>query len=208
MKKILTDEQRKLYQKKWREKNKEKLAKYHRDYRKNNPEINKINTKKYRKNNPDRAKKSTHDYKAKNKNKIKKYAESYKARRRELDALKIMNDPLYALKENIRKTILKSFKKKNFIKTSITEKILGCSYIEFKAYIESKFESWMTWENRGLYNGQLNYGWDLDHIIPISNATTEGEVKTLNHFTNFQPLCSKINRDIKRNFILANSEQA
>jgi hypothetical protein len=57
----------------------------------------------------------------------------------------------------------------------------------------------MTWENRGLYNGELNYGWDIDHIIPLSSAKTEEEVKKLNHHTNLQPLCSKTNRDIKRN---------
>ena len=34
----------------------------------------------------------------------------------------------------------------------------------------------MNWENYGLYNGELNYGWDIDHIIPISSAKTEEEV--------------------------------
>ena len=57
----------------------------------------------------------------------------------------------------------------------------------------------MNWENKGLYNGDLNYGWDIDHIIPISSAFTEVEILKLNHYTNLQPLCSKINRDIKKN---------
>lgn len=61
---------------------------------------------------------------------------------------------------------------------------------------DSKFEPWMTWGNRGLYNGELNYGWDIDHIIP-SAETEEGVIK-LNHYTNLQPLCSKVNRDIKK----------
>ncbi len=56
----------------------------------------------------------------------------------------------------------------------------------------------MTWENRGLYNGEFNYGWDIDHIIPISFAKTEEDIIKLNHYTNLQPLCSKINRDIKK----------
>jgi hypothetical protein len=46
--------------------------------------------------------------------------------------------------------------------------------------------------------GDLKYGWDIDHIIPISKASTKADVLKLNHFSNFQPLCSKINRDIKR----------
>ena len=63
------------------------------------------------------------------------------------------------------------------------------------------FEPWMNWENKGLYNGKLNYGWDIDHKIPVSSATTEEELVKLNHYTNLQPLCSKINRDIKKNKI-------
>jgi len=68
-----------------------------------------------------------------------------------------------------------------------------------KEFSESKFEYWMTWENRGLYNGELNYGWDIDHIIPISSAKNEEEIIKLSHYTNLQPLCSKINRNIKNN---------
>lgn len=56
----------------------------------------------------------------------------------------------------------------------------------------------MSWDNYGKYNGEFNFGWDFDHIIPVSSAKTIEEVYKLNHYTNFQPLCSKINRDIKR----------
>ena len=59
----------------------------------------------------------------------------------------------------------------------------------------------MTWENRGLYNGELDYGWDIDHVIPSSSATNAEEMIKLNHYGNLQPLCSKVNRDIKRNNI-------
>ena len=57
----------------------------------------------------------------------------------------------------------------------------------------------MTWDNKGLYNGQLNYGWDIDHITPLSKAKTVEDIIKLNHYTNLQPLCSKVNRDIKKN---------
>lgn len=76
--------------------------------------------------------------------------------------------------------------------------MLGCSFDKFKSHLESKFESWMSWDNYGKYNGELNYGWDIDHIIPISSATTEEEIIKLNHHTNLQPLCSRVNRDIKK----------
>ena len=56
----------------------------------------------------------------------------------------------------------------------------------------------MTFGIRGLYNGELNYGWDIDHIIPTHIAKTEEELIGLNHYTNLQPLCSHINRNIKK----------
>jgi hypothetical protein len=57
----------------------------------------------------------------------------------------------------------------------------------------------MNWDNRGLYNGTPEYGWDIDHMIPSCSAKTEEELIQLNHYSNLQPLCSYINRDIKRN---------
>ena len=55
----------------------------------------------------------------------------------------------------------------------------------------------MNWDNYGLYNGTENYGWDIDHIKPSSLAINEEELLKLNHFSNLQPLCSYINRDVK-----------
>jgi hypothetical protein len=91
-----------------------------------------------------------------------------------------------------------NIKKQGYTKKGRSHEILGCSYEEFKEHLESKFEPWMSWDNRGLYNGKTNYGWDVDHIIPLSSAITEEDVVKLNHFTNLQPLCSYINRVIKR----------
>jgi len=56
----------------------------------------------------------------------------------------------------------------------------------------------MTWDNKGKYNGELNFDWDIDHKIPISEAKSIEDVIRLNHYTNLQPLCSKVNRDIKK----------
>jgi hypothetical protein len=107
-------------------------------------------------------------------------------------------DQLYKLKKVIRQSITGSIKKQGYLKQNKTAEILGCTFEEFKTHIENKFLPWMNWGNHGLYNGELNYGWDLDHIVPISSALTEGELIKLNHYTNFQPLCSKVNRNIKR----------
>lgn len=114
------------------------------------------------------------------------------------------SDNLYRLKNAFQKRLLKSIKRGKFTKSSSLniENILGSSFEDFKMYIESKFESWMSWNNYGLYNGELNYGWDIDHIMPLSSAKSEEDFIKLNYYTNLQPLCSKINRDIKRNIKL------
>ena len=84
-----------------------------------------------------------------------------------------------------------------YVKNSKTEDILGCAFEDFKLYLENKFEPWMTWDNYGKFNSELNYGWDIDHIIPLDTAETEDDIIRLNHYTNLQPLCSYTNRHIK-----------
>lgn len=111
---------------------------------------------------------------------------------------KMRTDSLFKLRKNIKVSIKDSFRKNRYNKNSRTHDILGCSFEELKTYLESKFEYWMNWDNHGLYNGKFNYGWDIDHIIPISSGKTEEDIFRLNHYTNLQPLCSYINRDIKK----------
>ena len=61
----------------------------------------------------------------------------------------------------------------------------------------------MSWDNYGLYNGDLNHGWDIDHITPISSGISEDEILKLNHYSNLQPLCSKTNRYIKKDNLIS-----
>jgi hypothetical protein len=109
-------------------------------------------------------------------------------------------DILFKLKHNIKRVILKNLNGE--VKKDSTISILGCSIDEFKKYIESNWEEWMSWDNYGKYSkGCENFGWDIDHIIPISSAKTTEEVLLLNHYTNLRPLCSYINRYIKKDII-------
>jgi hypothetical protein len=131
----------------------------------------------------------------------KKYQSENKDKRNKQLSERRQNDSTFRLVTNIRNLINNSFYKSGYSKKSKTQEILGCSYDEFKIYLESKFENWMTWENRGIYTGELNMGWDIDHVIPLSNAQSEEEIIKINHYTNLQPLCTKINRDIKKDKI-------
>jgi len=141
------------------------------------------------------------EYYQDNKDKSKKYRLENREKRNLSIKKRKESNSLFKLKENIRTSIYVSFSRNGYTKKSRTHEILGCSFEYFKKHIESKFESWMTWDNYGLYNGDFNFGWDIDHITPTSSAKTEQELIKLNHYTNLQPLCSKVNRDIKRDII-------
>lgn len=126
-----------------------------------------------------------------NKVKINTTKRAYKKER-------IKTDKVFLLSLRLGSIIRSTLKRKRYNKKSKTVEILGCTYKFFKEYLESKFENWMNWDNYGKYNGKLNFGWDIDHIIPISSVKTEEELIKLFHYTNLQPLCSKVNRHIKK----------
>jgi hypothetical protein len=178
---------------------------YNKIYRDNYSDDIKLKLKKYKieYNKLDKIKKAKKIWAELNRDYHIEYRKKYREKRNSRDINRKLSDPLYNIKVGVTSLIKNSIKNRykytSYRKNSKTIDILGCSYDDFKYYIESKFESWMNWENKGKYNGEFNYGWDLDHIIPISSAKTEEDVIRLNHYTNFQPLCSKVNRDIKRN---------
>lgn len=182
--------------KKYYENNKDKCREKGKEYYKKykNSEKYKLERKEYYENNKEEIKEKKRDYIKRNRDKINKRQNKYRSNR-------LKNDIKFKLTINIRNTIYNSLYYSGYTKESKTFEILGCSFEEFKSYLESKFEKWMNWNNHGLYNGKFNYGWDIDHIIPLSSAKTEEDVINLNHFSNLQPLCSHINRNVKRNLL-------
>jgi len=163
--------------------------------------------KEYRINNKQRIKEYNKEYKINNKNYYKNYSKEYYKNNKEIIAenkrknfnKRMQLEPLFKLSNSIRSTFHKVIKRNGYVKKSKSISILGCSFEEFKIYLEKQFQDWMNWDNYGLYNGELNYGWDIDHIIPLSSAKTEEYIIKLNHYTNLQPLCSYTNRYIKKN---------
>lgn len=91
--------------------------------------------------------------------------------------------------------VSKAYKNIHSLKNKKTEEIIGCSFVEFKEYIDSLKVEWMTDDNYGQYIIGGDRTWQIDHIIPISSAETEEDVIRLNHYTNLRPLCSKENLD-------------
>jgi len=176
---------KKEYSKKYRENNREYFQDYIKKYLIENSNTILENKKEYYKNNREKILEYYHKNKEvlaisnkkwrdNNKEELKKYKREYESRRKS-------KDKLYKLSRSIRSLISISFKNKYTLKSKKTIEILGCSFEEFKLYIEGKFDINMNWENYGTY-------WHLDHMIPISWAENEEELIKLNHYTNYQPL--------------------
>lgn len=209
----------------WYQNNKKRISEKQKKFRKDNADImKKRNSSFYLRNKEDILKKAI-DYREKNKEnkkkydivyskikekEIKEYQKEYRKNNKEksnsyqkvYQKQRMLNDPLFKLTKNIRTLIGNSFKKKFYKKGTKTTIILGCAFEEFKIYLESKFEYWMRWENKGNWNGypkEINTHWDIDHIIPLDSAKTLEEIIKLNHYTNLRPFCSYTNRVLKRN---------
>lgn len=89
-------------------------------------------------------------------------------------------------KDKIRNAVRVAFKRIGKNKPANTLELLGCSWEEAKAHIESLWQEGMTWENHG------RYGWHIDHIRPV-NSFEDHELDQMNHISNLQPLWAKDN---------------
>lgn len=144
-------------------------------------------------------KKIQKNYREKNKNKIKIYADKYRKEnphiyqqwveknrersnqiKRKHENSKKKDNEIYRMTRIVRNSIRSSIRSLNFKKNTKTSEILGCSMEQFIIHIKSTFQEGMTLENYGK--------WHLDHIIPISKASTYEEALKLNHYSNFQAL--------------------
>jgi predicted Zn-ribbon and HTH transcriptional regulator len=69
--------------------------------------------------------------------------------------------------------------------TGIAVEQIGCTGLELRSYLESKFQPGMNWGNYGRKDG-----WHMDHILPFAgfDLNNSEEVKLVCHYTNLQPL--------------------
>ena len=173
----IKERKRKYYQQK-----KEEILNKQNEYYLNNVENIKEKMKKKYYDNIDKSRKRGVDYYEKNKDIIKeKQRMSYYEKNKSKDVKhRRKTDPIFRLKTYLGNRLRVYLKGTNFIKNSKIFDIIGCSPIELKSHIESKFVDGMCWENHG--------EWHIDHIVPLSTGKTLEEVYKLNHYSNLQPL--------------------
>jgi hypothetical protein len=96
---------------------------------------------------------------------------------------KIKLDNNFRLARNMRHRIIYALRLAKTKKENTTTTLLGCSIIELKQHLESKFSPTMSWENYGKC-------WQVDHIIPCTlfNLSNKEEQRKCFHYTNLQPL--------------------
>lgn len=195
----MTKEERKEYNRKYYQENKEVILDYSNKFYQENKDYKREYGKKYYEDNKEEADERSRRYKEENVGYNKKYYEEhrddilwkksmeYESNKEKSNEYKRnyikkrkKEDPLFNLISSMRTLIYLSIRNKGYIKKQRTQDILGCSFIELKNHLESQFLEGMSWENKGK--------WHIDHIKPTSLAKTEEEVYKLNHYLNLQPL--------------------
>jgi hypothetical protein len=130
---------KKVSDKKYREKNKERLSNDH---------------KKWYNENKEKWNEYIKEYREKNIDKIREIKRTYERTRK-------ANDPLYKLIANFRTAIYQVLKENNVEKNGHYFEVLKYSPEELISHLETQFKDGMSWDNYG--------EWHVDHIIPITS---------------------------------------
>jgi hypothetical protein len=158
---------KKVANKKYRLKNKEKIDEY---------------TKSWNEKNKEHRKKYLDEYRKFNLEKIRKVKRNYEKTRKS-------NDPLYKLIANFRTAIYQVLKENNLNKNGHYFEILKYTPEELIQHLESQFTDGMNWENYG--------DWHVDHKLPITyfNISEPGDEEFMKCWSldNLQPMWGEEN---------------
>ena len=131
-------------------------------YWKANPDKAKAKSKAYREANPDKTKARHKVYREANPDKIKAYREAnidkINAQKKAYQNNHIKTNIQYKLSRRLRNRLYHALQ--GNYKNGSAVRDLGCSIDELKMYLESKFQTGMTWDNWSFE------GWHIDHIVP------------------------------------------
>jgi len=111
---------------------------------------------------------------------------------------KLKNDIIFKLNKNIGSQL------KRITKVCSKRVFLDYTIEELKTHLESKFESWMNWNNWGKYdpktwndNDLSTWKWQIDHIIPKSTfnykSVNDEEFRICWGLNNLRPYSAKLN---------------
>ncbi len=123
------------------------------------------------------ARKAYHrEYARKNRERIRKHKSKWNKNNTKYFREKYHNDVNHRLAASVRNRL------NRVISSGRAMRHLGCTIEELKLWLESQFETGMTWDNRS--------EWHIDHILPLAefDLSNSEERDVACHFTNLQPL--------------------
>lgn len=155
-------------------------------------------SKKYRLNNNGKVSNYNKKYRIENKDFVRSVQNNYHLNRKK-------TDPSFKLRYNvsgcIRNMIIRNGGSKG---GKSTTKYLDFTFEQLKNHLDSLLESWMNWDNYGMYNPKTwddndssTWTWNIDHIIPQSdlpyNSMDHPNFKKAWSLSNLRPLSAKQN---------------
>ena len=175
------------------------------NWNKSNPKQHQDHQSKWRTNNRQASRDQANNYGKSDKGKISKTnwlsnnRDKLNATVRKWQKKQSKCNPLYKIRRITASLLYKAISRRGYKKDSNTATMLGCSWIDFKNYIESKFypnpitgES-MSWDNYG------KNGWEVDHIVSCCTSNSLEELKVLQHYLNLQPLWKEDHKEKTKN---------
>lgn len=101
----------------------------------------------------------------------------------------LARDPVFKMKENLRRRLHLFLSAKNIKKSTKTFAYIGCTPTQLRLHLESLFIDGMNWNNYG-YNG-----WHVDHIKPMArfDLSDENQIFEAMNYKNLQPLWAQDN---------------
>ncbi len=157
-------------------KNRDTINEAKREYHRNNKDKRKI----YLEKNKEKIKRQAIERREKNKEHLNLYRIRYKPIRNKRETERRNTDYLHNMTIRLRNRTWAAFNRQDWDKSKSTEYMMGCTYGHAVNHLEKQFTYGMTWANRE--------HWHIDHIVPLSSASTIKELKQLCHYTNLQPL--------------------
>lgn len=183
-----------------------RLAAYHRNWRAANKERRKRHTQAYYKAHREECNARCRQWEQNNREKSRAMSRASKLRNpdmwrannrerarataRQRDHSKRASDPVYRLAKNVRRQLWRALM--GLSKNQRTIELVGCSWLDLKNWLQSKFEPGMNWGNYGQGVGK----WEIDHRVPCSefDLTNPSQIQACFHFSNLQPMWSKANK--------------
>ena len=155
----------------YRDAHRGEIREYFREYRRNHKDLVAERNSLYR---------ETHREELREKQ--KRYEQLTKEERRTKRRARWLSDPEYRLSVAMRNRLNRAIRRGARSGSAVRD--LGCSIAELRAYLESKFQPGMTWENWS------PTGWHIDHVRPLASFDLTDRAQFLQacHYTNLQPL--------------------